>query len=186
MSTTTPVKIGTPTSVISHPTFKAQGKTYWEIQFREDSPNGTPNVLSVIAGITPPDLGKPIIYTSTPLEHASGPINKIEWPVSPQLIPSDIRAAYEKLRGAGVVEEVTMPIENPVEATKGEVTTQAPPESTEKPYKSPDRDALIVRQVAAKLAVEYFSNSPNHPEQPMLAMKLQAEQWEQWIMRSAQ
>jgi hypothetical protein len=176
-------KIGTPTSVIPHPTFKAQDKTYWEVQFREEPPNGVSNVLSVMKGMLPPDIGKPILYTTTPIEHGGGPINKISWPVSPQLIPADVRQAYEKLRSAGVVEEmpgeVKQPIQNPVVSTTVGVAV-----APEKSYKAPDRDRLIVRQVAAKLSVEYFSHIEHKPEQPMLAMKLQAEQWEEWILRS--
>lgn len=176
-------KIGTPTSVIPHNTFKAQDKTYWEVQFREEPPNGVSNVLSVMKGFSPPDIGKPILYTTTPIEHAGGPINKISWPVSPQLIPADVRQAYEKLRSAGVVEEmpgeVTQPIENPVVST-AVGSAQAP----EKPYKAPDTDRKICRQAAMKAAVEYFAAVPNKPEQPMLAMKLMAESWEEWIYRT--
>jgi hypothetical protein len=176
-------KIGTPTSVIPHPTFKAQDKTYWEVQFREEPPNGVSNVLSVMKGMLPPDIGKPILYTTTPIEHGGGPINKISWPVSPQLIPADVRQAYEKLRSAGVVEEmpgeVTQPIENPVVSTT--VGVAAAPE---KPYKAPDTDRKICRQAAMKAAVEYFAAVTNKPEQPMLAMKLMAESWEEWIYRT--
>jgi hypothetical protein len=186
MTETLTPKIGTPSLVIPSSRFSAKDKTYYEVQFREEPANGVPNILSLPTGVNPPDLGRPIIYTTTPVDHASGKLNKIGWPTSPQLVPADVRQAYNRLVEAGVVpevQEVTQPVTNPVEAP---VTEPAEVKVPEVVYKAPDRDRLIVRQVAAKMACDYFSSLPERPPMPMLAMSLMAEQWEKWIFRSAE
>jgi hypothetical protein len=186
MTETLTPKIGTPSLVIPSGRFTAKDRTYYEVQFREDPPNGVPNILSLPTGVNPPDLGRPIIYTTTPVDHASGTLNKIGWPTSPQLIPADIRAAHKKLVEAGVVEEVqevTQPLTNPVEAPVTEPSEVKVPEVV---YKAPDRDRLIVRQVVLKAATEYIATLPDHPQDPRFQVDSLAKWMEAWIFRSAE
>lgn len=181
MSTITPPKIGIPTLVIPSDKFKSEKAVYWEIRFRDEQ-STTPNILSMPPGIAPPDVGKPIIYTTTPVEHVSGMLGRVTWPVSPQLIPAEVREAYKKLTGDP--QEVKAPVTNPVApATTSAAEGAAPAQKT---YKAPDTDRKIIRQACMKAAVEYFSGLPEKPQQPMVAMKLQAEQWEEWIFRSVE
>lgn len=173
MSTITPAKIGIPTMVIPSDKFKSEKAIYWEVVFRDEKPTGA-NILSLPPGIAPPDVGKPIIYMTTPVEHASGPINRVTWPVSPQLVPAEVREEYKKLTG------------DPKEAKAPEAPAPEGEAPAQKPYKAPDTDRKIIRQACMKAAVEYFSSLPEKPQQPMLAMKIQAAQWEEWIFRSVE
>jgi hypothetical protein len=186
MTETLTPKIGTPSLVIPSSRFTAKDKTYYEVQFREEPPNGVPNILSLPTGVNPPDLGRPIIYTTTPVERAGGQLNKIGWPTSPQLIPADIRAAHKKLVEAGVVEEVaevTQPVTNPVEAPVTEPSEVKVPEVV---LVAPDTDRKIVRQSVLKCAVDYWSRQGTSPENPGVAIRLMAEWMEEWVFRGVE
>ena len=181
MSTITPPKIGIPTLVIPSDKFKSEKAVYWEIRFRDEQ-STTPNILSMPPGIAPPDVGKPIIYTTTPVEHVSGMLSRVTWPVSPQLIPAEVREAYKKLTGDP--QEVKAPVTNPVAPATTSAAEGAAP--AQKPYKAPDRDRLIVRQVVIKAATEYIETLPDRPQDPRFQVASLAEWMEEWIFRSVE
>ena len=157
-------------SMVTHLTQKevtsAKSKAVWyDIVFS----NEDEGVMGLKPDQAPPEVGQTISYSLEVVKTAAGKeINKIEWPLPPAL------------RQPG---EVVAPITNPVEESK---TEPAEVKAPEKVLKAPDRDHLIVRQVAIKSAVDYYAQQQNNPEDPRFQIKAMAEWIEQWIFRGVE
>ena len=138
---------------------------YYDLAFE----NGDKGILSLPATTLPPIAGETIAYMLSDVTRKDGTkVSKVEYPLPPSMRPPA---------------EVVAPVSNPVVESKTEpVEVKAP----EKVLKAPDTDRKICRQAAMKAAVEYFVSVPEKPENPMVAMKLMAEQWEEWIFRSVE
>jgi hypothetical protein len=160
----TPVLAQKPIAVLEKTEWNTPKARYWEITFEDH----TEGVLALPPDAVPPSTANVMHYQMATVNKNGVDTNRIIYPLSPQMVQP---------------REVVAPVSNPVAAS---VTEPAEAKVPEKVYKAPDTNRSIIRQTAMKAAVEYFSSLPVKPEKPMVAMKLMAEQWEEWIFRSVE
>jgi hypothetical protein len=160
----TPVLAQKPIAVLEKTEWNTPKARYWEITFEDH----TEGVLALPPDAVPPSTANVMHYQMATVKKNGVDTNRIIYPLSPQMVqPREVVAA----------------VENPVAAS---VTEPAEVKVPEKAYRAPDRDRLIVRQVALKASCDYHASLAEKPREPGLAMRLMAEWMEEWIFRSVE
>jgi len=162
MTPSLPIHNQKPVSVLLNEGWSNKKASYWDIEFED----GTKGTLSLDPASPPPSTAHTMAYQVNPVVKDGVSVNRIIYPLSPQMVQP---------------KEVVAPVSNPV---AGSVTEPAEVKVPEVAYKAPDRDTLIVRQVVLKAATEYIATLPDRPQDPRFQVDSLAKWMEAWIFRS--